>query len=83
MFNDLHDGYDENREPSLINNSDKKYYYPICFYYIKNKEIKYNNSHNSKDLFLNNEIINPYKMLGITEEECKKIYQSSQKLMEI
>ena len=65
MFNDLHDNYSENEEPPLINNRREKYY-PICFYYVKNKEIKYNNSYNIKDLCLNNEIINPYKMLGIT-----------------
>lgn len=78
-FNDLHDDYAENEEPPLINNDDEDYY-PICFYYVKNKEIKYNNNHNSKDLCLNNEIINPYKMLGITEEECKKMYQSLQNI---
>ena len=73
MFNDLLDDYAENKEPPLINNKIKNYF-PVCFYYVKNKEIKYNNS---IDLCLNNEIINPYKMLGITEEDCKQIYKSS------
>ena len=79
MFNDLHDDYAENEEPPLINNRNENYF-PICFYYVKNKEIKYNNNLNYKDLCFNNEIVNPYKMLGITEEDCKKIYQSLQNI---
>jgi len=75
-FNDLDNDYAKNEQPPLLNNRNENYY-PICFYYVKNKEIKYNNNHNSKDLCLNKEIINPYKMLGITEEDCKKMYQSS------
>ena len=74
-FNDLNLDYAENKEPPLINNTYENYF-PICFYYVKNKEIKYNNNHYLKDLCFNNEIINPYEILGITEEECKKMYNS-------
>ena len=75
-FNDLNNDYAEIKEPPLINNR-SAYYYPVCFYYVKNKEIKYNNNHNSKDLYFNNEIVNPYEILGIKEEDCIKVYSSN------
>ena len=75
-FNDLNNDYAVIQEPPLINNT-SVYYYPVCFYYVKNKEIKYNNNYNSKDLYFNNEIVNPYKILGIKEEDCKKMYSNN------
>ena len=78
-FNDLSSDYAENEIPPLIDNKNQNYY-PVCFYYVKNNAVKYNSNLHSKNLlsFDNyNELINPYEILGITEEECKNIYQSS------
>ena len=79
-FDDLSSDYAKIEEPPLINNKDEDYY-PVCFYYVKNNVIKNNSNLHSKNLLLfdnYNELINPYEILGITEEECKNMYQSSQ-----
>ena len=80
VFNDLDADYAKYGNPPLINNKNENYY-PVVFYYVKNKDYSYSNKKilDNLDYFIPikyinlNEAINPFETLGISEEECQKM----------